>query len=254
MLFGLACQDNGAANNLEDDSDVVKDTVPVSFASSPCKMINTPAPKKAFHLHTVEGSDDLNGFNCISWKTTEEKLQVDFINFPANCGGFDTATSRMEENELVFTVQNSYCQEASCGSCNYDWSLSGELPPSTDFDIRVETEICPGGTHEPDMYDFSASVTNATVDSGLQCQYQSYPFGISFACGALNSPCNAPEGASMKDLQNFECDPSPTQCAENLECVRTEEMPTSLCVATCSEDGDCPLPHILSCNEGHCLL
>jgi hypothetical protein len=111
-----------------------------------------------------------------------------------------------------------------------------------DLALTISIEACPG---ESPPETEAVALPAATLGQGLFCRYASWGtlewLGL---VGTLNTPCG---GSEMSE--------EPIACAGDLACEPVGEDGRDVCVQTCGDVSDCPLPEIMLCDEaGRCVL
>jgi hypothetical protein len=227
----------------------------VEFAGSECKshLYMPPSPGPA--LYTMEQSEPYQGLQCVSWELDETgTFSVDLINFNGACGAQYVGDYRNgDAGELNLMVNNPGCMIANCGYCVYDWSFEVEEVAATNLTINVLENACPEEKdYNVDTYTFEISEAELATGAGIACEYRDIGIFESPTCGTLHQPCNllASDTGANDDI----CGVADTRCDAGYICVETEAMKQPTCVAECTEDEDCPLQPLLTCDNGRCLL
>ncbi|MBN2719357.1 MAG: hypothetical protein JXX14_26135 [Deltaproteobacteria bacterium] len=200
-------------------------------------------------------AEDYAGLNCILWTVTDDGVMMDLLNQSAGCGiGFE-GTASLSDDTLILELQNPGCVTSNCGNCLYNWSFNVALGATRPATIAVTRDICPDDDY-PATEHARVPFMPEHGANGIQCIYPSIDPGnlSNAACGALHQPCRPIAGdTDISDINDF-CATGHTPCNDGLVCVDTFTYPQYRCVAACNIDADCPLPAILSCQDGRCLL
>lgn len=227
----------------------------VEFTGSECKNHLYMPAAPASSLYTVEQSEPYQGLQCISWQLDDTNLfSIDLINFNGACGAqYVGDYKKGDSGELNLMVNNPGCMIAACGYCVYDWSFEVADVQVADLTVNIAENACPEeDDYNVDTYTFEISKSDLENGSGITCSYKYIGIFESPSCGSLHQPCNLLD--SDTDSNDDLCGVADTRCDDGYACAETADMKQPTCVAECTEDADCPLQPLLSCEGGLCLL
>ncbi len=223
----------------------------VSFDGSECKhkAYRDLDAKLSYNIKAVTPTNiKYEGLQCIRWDV--ETSRIDLINFSASCGIDWEPKAVVDDSGVTLSLVNPDCGRAEC-SCFYDWSfVITEFPKLSSITTTVKEIHCDaaGGTRG-----FSAELPIGENSSGILCRQADeeplYNHAIlSGLEGTLHMLCRSDVDDTLPD-----CDDG-LICEEVKECSSLNPSCFNLCMAECSDDSDCPLPEVLSCQEGLCKL
>ncbi|MBN2715250.1 MAG: hypothetical protein JXX14_05310 [Deltaproteobacteria bacterium] len=226
----------------------------VAFTGSDCKSHLFLPQAGPSALYTMEQSLPYQGLQCVSFKHDENNLfSIDLINFHGACGAEYVGDYTAGENgELNLLVNNPGCRIAACGYCVYDWSFEVENVETAELTINVVENPCPESDQSPSETSFQITKSELETGQGISCTYKDISLFETIACGTLHQPCN--QLASDSSDNDPLCGVADTQCDTGYTCTQTDAMPQPICVAECTENADCPLQPLLTCDNGLCLL
>jgi hypothetical protein len=225
-----------------------------SFSASACKKENGQSLKAGVYgsVHQPLTTDTAvyDGLTCISWDATGTTLKTDLINFSGGCsiewqGSAETSAGNSltlhANHEPKVPGDENTCMYAACGWCIYDWAYEVKgLDLSKDSPAEIVSGL-PCDKSNVEIYNYTFPL--ASAKTGVVCDYMdpNVLAWISMGSGAgkLHMPC--------RDVSSAQ-----GHCNTGLAC--TKMTSNSICLKTCAQDSDCPLPDLLKCTDGLCRL
>ncbi len=179
----------------------------------------------------ASAAPDYSKLYCAAYSTTgSASLEIDIINFWADCGGpFKAELSGSSSTSAEITVMPNQCSSSGC-LCPYDFSLNaGGLNLNSPIELTINRFSCltmRPGAHE------TLTLHPEQSSDGIVCQY----FG------------------STKDRHGL-CANDNT-CDEGLICRDAETLSgfDPVCLVPCEDRFDCPVPEAFTCDEGACVV
>jgi hypothetical protein len=227
LTLALACDDATGDSVLEVEE----------FAVTECKAGRSASRE----LFTGRDAAAYVGLQCIAWSKRGSDLVLDLINFPEGCGfgGNEARTlwkgsvSQESDAGLVLGVTWDFQDPSACGECLHDFSFDlSHAPEQAALPVAVETRSCTAC----DARKVSASLPVQERPQGILCQH--------FVDGPLNEL--APGGLHALAREG--------ECDSDLVAHGVDGAEEPLCLAACGKGLECPLPEVLTCSAGACVL
>lgn len=180
-------------------------------------------------LNTGTDSRDYSGLECVAWKTSEnDHLVIDLINFIYPCLYSESEAPKItayfqEEGVIKFDFESNLTYVYACGMCQYDWSFElSNVQTDKPLKLVIEEGASPVEIVLP------LDSENTSIKCDYLSAWDNFPGTLNNL--AIGGPCE------------------PDLVEADVPGGRT------LCMATCDRTSDCPLNHILSCEQGICRL
>lgn len=238
----------------------------VDFGSTPCKKeqpppdagsANTMAARSAPNdglgqtSQALSVAPEYDGLFCIAWeRTSGDTLRVTLHNFHQTCGVDWKGNARVGSDGTVdLDLVNSGCRVALCGWCIYDaaFEIRG-VHGEADTSIRISVvddagASCKNGVDGRGTSQYAVTLPTKGTPDGIVCR-PALSFAVFEQVAALGT-CGTPMSPCGDNL----C----TTCNSGLACAPlvTDD---SRCLTPCTADVDCPIPDVLSCQDGFCRL
>jgi len=228
----------------------------ISFHGSECKKELPVAAKSVpppdggtlADNHSVSFDSSYDGLQCIAWQKLDSgTFRFELGNFPNSCGieDWQGRVSVASDGRVVLHAVNSGCRAAACGSCLYDWAFDVRgVSEVADAQLLVSVVNDDGSICPSNIPPYDVTLPTTDTAQGILCRPADrgalfWQAGARGTTGELNMPCDA--GV-------------PTSCVAGLSCGPLAAGDDLRCLAPCSDDSDCPLPGVLSCQEKTCRL
>jgi hypothetical protein len=170
------------------------------------------------------------GLYCVEWQLTENRLELQVVNFDSSCGAEWQGRTRLEGERVTIELENALCAVAGCGSCIFDTATVVELPSVADLTLALSLDpFCDGA---PEVREWTLPL--ATEPRGISCDY------------------GRPPGLGLMGPEFMWCGAGANgACDTGLSCI-DQGQTSSRCLRPCSSDADCPLPGGTRCADGFC--
>jgi len=268
VLSSCGGQDNGSQNgkdaaaadadgdsDADGDADLDADTdgdgdndadALAGFNGSACKSHSVKGSGRST-VALAPGNAELDGLQCISWTSQGNgSFLFDLVNFPGACGAEWSGKATTAPGVLDLLIENPDCLLADCGICTYDWSfdLKG-ISTSGALTLNITVDECPG---HMDPKKETVTIAADRLSKGILCRYLGFDaLAWISRCGGMNLLCN--------NSQYGMCSGQGPECDAGLTCSDKAGTEKPICLEPCGADaGTCPLPDLLTCQNGFCLL
>jgi hypothetical protein len=193
------------------------------------KSTENPMSPALLHQPLTRTEEFPIGLHCVEWQLVGNSLEVQIVNYDANCGAAFRARATREGDRVTLLLDDTQCTAKNCGTCLYDTATVLELPSISD--VRLELSADPGCTGERDIRDWQLPL--AEQPRGMICDYA------------------RPQGLARTDELYAWCGREDKSCDDGLTCA--DDGALGHCVPACSDDADCPFPSGTRCNAGYCI-
>ena len=188
-----------------------------------------------------------DGLQCIAWQKLDvDSYRFELGNFHGSCGiEWQGSASVARDGTVALHAINSDCRAAACGWCMYDWAFEVRgVPESEDAHLVISQVNDQGNSCDSSRAPDDVTIPTSSAEQGTVCR-PTFRAATDVFGRTLDTP----------GTLHMPCDPAvATPCTGELSCGPLASADDLRCLARCSDDSDCTLPGILTCQAGTCRL
>ncbi len=226
--------DGGSERDGGDPADALEvvrfQDVELQWASSPVE------------LYTGRDIARYRGLQCVAWNLGDAGgARFDLINVPESCGFYNEGTlwrgkaRQGDDGRLRLEVIWDFAFPNACGSGLYLFSFEiADLAIDARLPVEIATRSCTDGCG---WQDYFVEIPADEQNAGISCRY--------LGTSSLWPEEQLEPGSLLGAPEDGTCD-------QDLVVIATDTG--DICAEPCTEDADCSLPEIFSCQEQACRL